>query len=157
MAEEKKTPAAPKAVQFDHGSKSVYVLIPCDLKERSFCLEALEEPFARLETPPTVRTEIRLAKLPSEAVLYVCHPVSARVKSSDGYFSNQDTLHVSNPIDIGKFNAAADEDGISLLDIFGLTDAIVKACLTTRAGRVYRAQLSAEKDMSQKVVKLFNS
>lgn len=152
MAENKQT----KKI-FDHGSQPVFVLIPVDELDQRPCQDAFEAEFVALETPPRVVRELRVGRLPSNAVVYVVHPYSIREKIGDSYGVTT-KVHISAPLELKQFTFTnPDDDGLGQVNVPAITDAVQALCKNSRYGRVYRAQLSADKDPSLKTVKLLNS
>lgn len=161
MATEKNpTPQTPKSV-FDHGHKPVFVLVPFDGHERRTCLEVLETEFELVERKPRVVTELRAGLLPSDAMVFVCHPYTTRVKDQDtGRFVQKDAVHISAPIPMSQFSLSVqsyDGDGLGQVNVFAITDAITAACNNSRSGKVFVGRLSADKELALKAIKLFNS
>lgn len=159
-AEKPVTPPAPAKSVFDHGHKPVFVLVPFDALERRSCLEALEEEFSKVERAPRVVTELRAGLLPSDAVVFVCHPYSTRSKNAEGRFVNQNAVHISAPILMSQFSLnvqSYDGDGLGQVNVFAITDAITAACNNSRNGRVFVGRLSADKELALKSIKLFNN
>lgn len=157
MAAEKTQPT--KSI-FDHGHKPVFVLVPFDAHERRTCLESLEDEFSKVERQPRVVTELRAGLLPSDAVVFVCHPYQSRIKNPEtGRYENRDAVHVSNPIMMSQFSLSVQSyegDGLGQVNVFAITDAITAACNNTRNGKVFIGRLSADKELALKSIKLFN-
>lgn len=157
MADNNKTDKQTAKKLFDHGSQPVFVLVPVDELDQRPCQDAFEAEFAALETPPRVVRELRVGRLPSNAVVYVVHPYSVREKIGSSYEVTT-KVHISAPLELKQFTATnPDDDGLGQVNVPAITDALQALCKNTRTGRVYRAQLSADKDWSLKTVKLLNS
>lgn len=159
MATDNKTQSSkPETKLFFHGSQPVFVLVPTDELDQRPCQDAFETEFAQLETPPRVVKELRVGRLPSNAVVYVTHPYSVRERTESGSYEITHKVHISAPLELKQFTLTNhDDDGLGLVNVPAITDAIQGLCRNTRTGRVYRAQLSADKDWSLKTVKLLNS
>lgn len=159
MAQEAKKTETPTPTThvLNHPGHPVFVLIPFDTHEQRVCRDKLQELEAYCEQPPRIVSELRVGKLPGSAFVYVCHPASQRVRGSDGRFTLQTIVHLSKPIAVNQFTlASGDEDGMGYTNIGGVVDALTSACQNERAGRVYVARLSAEKEPENRVAKLFN-
>lgn len=154
MAE--KTPET-KNVPMNHPGRPVFVLIPFDAKDRRMPMEALEKALPKLAEEPIVRTELKLGRMQANSVIYVIHPVVERVQDGD-YFTNKDMAFVSEPIEMKHYVMGGNShDDLPSVNVVALADAITKACKPQQKHRVYRAQLSAEKNPLDKSVKLLNS
>lgn len=155
MPDEKKTNKS----HFNYPSnQQAFVLIPYDELEQRPCQDAFEVEFSSLETPPRVVKELRIGRLPSNAVVYVSHPYNVREKISDGEYKIVQKVHISNGLELKNFTLTQhDDDGLGLVNIPAVTDAIQAMCKNSKSGKVFRAQLSADSDWSVKTVKLFNN
>ena len=148
----------PNKNRFDQGSSPVFVLIPYDELEQRPCNDAFEVEFATLETPPRVVKELRVGRLPSNAVVFVSHPYTQREKSGDGDYVIKTKVHISEPLSVKNFSLTGhDEDGLGQINVPAITDALQSLCKNVRGGKVFSCRLSAEKDFANKTVKLFNT
>jgi hypothetical protein len=157
MAEDKKP--TQKRV-FDHGGKAVFVFVPSDETDRRKCLEHLEEPFSFFEDgkQPRVVTDLKIGRLPSDAVVYVCHPYDARERNpASQKFELVHGVHVSEPLELGKFSTSIDGDGLGNINVPAITDTLQLMCRNYRSGKCFSVRLSAEKDWQLKSAKLFNA
>jgi hypothetical protein len=155
MAE--KTPETKKPTPFDHTGRPVFILLPFDAKDRRVPLEFVESMLPKLAEEPIVRTELKLGRMQANSVIYVVHPVVERVKEGE-YFQNRDVPFVSEPIEMKHYvMGGVSHDDLPSVNVVALADAITKACKPQQKHRVYRAQLSAEKNPLDKSVKLLNS
>jgi hypothetical protein len=151
---------SPKPLPFNHPGRPVYILGPVDNLDLRPCKEYLDEVFSTLETPPILRQEIRVGRLPSTAVLYVIHPVIARKKNeSTGKFEMTKEVHLSSPLELKNFTLIGidGDDALGSININAIADAVTAMCQNTRAGLCFTARLSAEKDPNAKTLKLSNA
>jgi hypothetical protein len=156
MADETKTKK--QTSKFDYGNAPAFVLIPYDEKEQRPCQDAFEVEFSSLETPPRVVKELRVGRLPSNAVIYVCHPYNVRERDAEGEYVIKQKVHISDALFLKNFSLAQhDDDGLGLVNVPAIVDALQGLCKNSRSGKVFRAQLSADDDWSVKTVKLFNN
>lgn len=154
MAEKTPTPAK---IPFDHAGRPVFVLVPFDATDRRAVLEYVETVLPKLAEEPIIRTELKLGRIQGNAIIYVAHPVVERVKDGD-YYTNKDVCFVSEPIEMKHYVLGGNtHDDLPSVNVSALTDALTKACKPQLKHRVYRAQLSAEKNPLDKSVKLLNS
>lgn len=156
---ETKTPVTPtKKPVFDHGTSPVFVLVPFDELDRRMCLEHLETLFELVETKPRVVADLRVGRLPSNAVVYACHPSGARKRGTDGKYRDDVAAFVSEPIEVRQFaQAFHDDDGLGAVNVPAIVEAIQKACKNTRNGRFYRVQLGGAKEIAEMTAKLLDS
>jgi hypothetical protein len=154
---ETKTQATKKPL-FDHGASPVFVLVPFDELERRACLEHIEPLCELVETKPRVVADLRVGRLPSNVVLYVCHPTGARKRGQDGKFRDDVEAFVSEPIEVKQFaQAFHDDDGLGAVNVPAIVEAIQKSCKNTRSGRFYRVQLGGAKEFAEMTAKLLDA
>jgi len=155
MADDK--PKSAKKTLFDHGQSPVFILVPTDELERRVCLEHLEVLLEAVALKPRVVTELRVGRLPTNAVAYVSHPVGARKRGSDGKYRDEVEAYISEPIEVKNYNLAFhDEDGLGTLNVSAIVDAIQNLCRNTRNNRVFRIQLGGDKDLANRTAKLID-
>lgn len=144
--------------KYDHGQSPVFFLVPVDQKERRKVNDFLEPDFNKLADPPKVVDNLRLGRLPHNAVVYVAHTYDSRERVNDEY-RMVSKVHVSEPLEVKKFTAVAsgDDDGLGTANVPAMTDAIQALCKNSRSGKCFRVALSAEKDPAHQTAKLFNS
>lgn len=143
---------------FEHGSNPVFVLVPFDELDRRMCAEHLEKLFEQVENKPRVVADLRIGRLPNNAVLYVCHPTGARKRGTDGRFRDEAEAYVSEPIEIKQFSQAFhDDDGLGAVNVPAIVESIQKSCKNTRSGRFYRVQLGGSKEISEMTAKLLDA
>lgn len=154
MAETK--PQTTKKPVFEHQGP-VFVLVPFDELDRRMCLEHLEPLFELVETKPRVVADLRVGRLPSNAVLYVCHPSGARKRGPDGKYRDDVEAFVSEPLEIRQFaQAFHDDDGLGAVNVPAIVEAIQKMCKNTRSSRFYRVQLGGAKEIAEMTAKLLD-
>ena len=113
-----------------------------NLEERKI-QESLQDDFDFCETLPKIKNEIKPLKLAQDSVLYVAHYYATRVKSPEsGKFRDEQTLHVSEPIEVRKLTMGRDADGMVVIDPNVFAFEVTQRCKNSRAGRVLRAALS---------------
>lgn len=146
---------AEKSSPLDHPGKPVFVLVPTDKHEQQVCVTLIEELQKKCKDRPFVRSSIFPGKISHDSVIYVCHPITERVKDNAGYYNDQDVPYLSEPLVLRNFIAVGNgEDVMSIVNFPALCEAITAACKVQRAGRVYYAQGSAEKNVSEKSIRL---
>lgn len=137
-------PAEPKPVTFDHPGKRVFVLVPADSKERDIVLKHLEdELFPQLERLPTVTHDLRLNRFRGDEVVYVAHPMDARVKGADGRFGQGAIVYVSAPVATDGF-LSSDGEGFTTLAPESVVAAICTLVRGSREGRCYTLRVSED-------------
>lgn len=143
--EPKKTETpAPAPVTFDHPGRKVWVLVPGDSLERDIVLKKLEgEFFPLVETLPTVTSDLTLEKFRGGEVVYVAHPIDARIKGPDGRFSPGTDVHVSRPVDTSEA-VVTDGEGFASLDPQKVISKLSSAVKPARAGRCYYLNVSGD-------------
>lgn len=141
---ESKTEAATQE-PFSHPDKRVYVLVPADSKERDLVLVYLEaELFPLCAKLPVVTYDLRIGKFRGDEVVYVAHPVDARVKDPvTGRYSAGTEIHVSKPVEMSQF-LAEDADGFRTLTPDAVVRALSPLCKTSREGRCYYLRVSED-------------
>lgn len=143
---------------FEHGASPVFVLVPHDELERRSCLEHLETLFEHIEVKPRVVSDLRVGRLPSNAVLYVCHPTGGRKRGMDGKYRDDVEAYVSEPIEVKQFaQAFHDDDGLGAVNVPAIVETIQKSCKNTRSGRFYRVQLGGAKELAEMTAKLLDA
>lgn len=146
-----------KKTLFEHGASPVFVLVPHDELDRRMCLEHLDPLFEEVAEKPRVVADLRVGRLPSNAVLYVCHPSGARKRGTDGKYRDDVEAFVSEPIEVKRFSQAFhDEDGLGAVNVPAIVDAIQQVCKNTRSGRFYRVQLGGDKEIANMTAKLLD-
>jgi hypothetical protein len=137
-------PAPEPTPVFSHPGRKVWVLVPGDQLERDIVLKHLEnELFPLVEVLPTVTSDLTLEKFRGGEVIYVAHPIDARVKDAHGRFTAGTTVHVSAPVD--TFEAVVqDGEGFSSLDPQRVVGALSRAVKPSRAGRCYYLNVSED-------------
>lgn len=134
---------APTTKRFDHPGRPVFVLVPVNHVEERKIVESLSDDFEFCEEIPKIKSEVKPLKLPQDAVLYVAHYYDTRVKNAEtGKFSSVQVLHVSEPLELKKMNAARDVDGMVVVDPNTFAFEVTNRCKNSRAGRFLRAALS---------------
>lgn len=153
---EKTTAEKPKP--FDHGpDRPVFVLVPFDALDRQYALQHLDQVQAPVPEE-RVKFEIRLARLPHNAVLYVVHPRYKRQGLADKK-EILDGVHISAPIFVDSIaKSGFDDDGLAGSNLGAFVDRLATSVDTGKGvSRLYRPQLSADKIEDRKVVKLLTS
>src|ERR1700759_4756261 len=149
-------PEIKKPLPFFHDKQPVFVLVPVDEKERRVVLEYLDEDFSNLEKLPKVVSELKIGRLPHNAVAYVCHPYTQRERLPNGKFGEATKTHVSAPLELSKYSLVGD-DGIGQVNVPAVVDALQLCCQNFRSGKVYSVRLSADKNELDKLAKLFEN
>lgn len=150
------TPESTEKLRFFHEKSPVFVLVPQDEKERREVLLALDDDFSKLEVLPKVVTELKIGRLPSNAVLYVSHVYTERDKMPSGRWGEVTKTHVSPPVELSKYSLMG-EDGIGSVNVPAVVDALQGCCHNLRSGKVYAVRLSADKNEADKLAKLFDN
>lgn len=132
----------------------MFVLVPFDGIDRQYALGHLDS-IAAPVPEERVKHEIRLARLPQDAVLYVVHPKYKRQGLADKK-EILDGCHVSAPIFIDSIaKAGFDDDGLGGTNLGAIVDRIAVSVDTSKGvSRLYRPQLSADKSEDKKTCKL---
>lgn len=140
--------------QFSHPGKKVFVLVPTDDIERRKTTEALnDELFGALEHPPLVIDKLAVGRVSDLNVIYVAHKLKVRGKLPDGKYGLVEKLHVSTPIDCAKFVLPSLDDGMSLVNVPELHQAVQVAAGTPNLV----ARRSADKDPAAITLRLFTT
>lgn len=146
MAKDEKKPEAPPAPEpvFSHPGRKVFVLVPSDSLERDIVLKKLESDFFPLvEILPTVTSDLLLGKFRGGEIVYVAHPVDARVKGPDGRFSQGTDVHVSRPVDTSEA-VVTDGEGFASLDPQRVVAQLSGLVKPARTGRCYYLNVSED-------------
>jgi hypothetical protein len=129
---------------FFHPGRKTFVLVPGDALERDIVLKKLEADYFPLcEILPTVTADLLLGKFRGGEVVYIAHPVDARVKGPDGRFSQGVDVHVSGPVDT-SVNIVQDGEGFSSLDPQAVAGQLSGAVKPGRSGRCYYLVVSED-------------
>jgi hypothetical protein len=100
-----------------------------------------------------VTQALRIGMLNDQNVVYVAHVSKKRGKLPDGRFGLIEVFNVSAPIYCEKFAKVSLDDGLAIVDVPALADAIQAATGTPEL----IARLSADKDMTKRTLKLFGT
>lgn len=148
------TSAADKKPKFDHtdGKVPVFFLVPAIEKQQ--CAELLVDVFQHFAVEPAVHTELKAARLPPDAVVYIAHVSTERKKRADGTFGPVAELHVSKPVKLADHSKRS-MDGYSYeMNFQTLLDDVTQRCNSTKSGKVYLCTLSADPQPSDRLIKI---
>ena len=144
MADKKEPTPEKKPTPFAHPGKRVYLLVPSDNKEADIVLKHLEqEIFPQLETLPRVTTQLEVNKFRGGEIVYLAHPVEARLKQPDGTFREGLTVHVGGPADTASA-VGEDAEGFPMVNTDEIVKLITPLTKGNPKGRMYQLRLHPE-------------
>jgi hypothetical protein len=146
------TPEAPKPQRFDHpGAFAVYILSPYDTFQSNCVKDGLQSEFDFLENPPSIERELRPDQMFPGVIVYVAHLAQVRERNLlTQRFEHTKRIHVSEPIELGKFFGLSRGQGG--LDLDALMRKVNSSTLNDPRGEFFICRQTSDRG-----IKLFNT